>query len=446
MSASPSSSLDAGHTRAGFLSRLPILDGFRGRVRGQVLLLLCAMYFITYIDRVNIATTAPFIQRDLGLDNTELGLVFSAFAIPYAFFQIFGGYIGDRWGPKRVLAVVGLIWGISTIATGFATGLVSLFIARLLLGFGEGAAFPTATHAMAKWIPAEGRARAQGYVHAASRIANALTPAFVAVLITLYDWRLSFWVCGAISLVWTIYWLAKYHNSPSSHPKMTQQELSELSSDQLSEHRVPVPWGPLLKRILPVTFIDFCYGWSLWVFLSWIPSFFADRFGMNLKHFAFFTTIVLIAGVVGDAVGGILSDALVHRTSQPTARRVNLIVGLLGAFVFVIPVLLLSNVWLVAISLALSFFFLELTNSVLWTIPMDVDPQHAGLGGGIMNTGFGVAGIVSPLLFGLMLDLYGSWALPFAVSAVLLFVGAAVSLFINPRPLAQTSVPGTRAQ
>ncbi|HEX7386851.1 MAG TPA: MFS transporter [Castellaniella sp.] len=437
MSATPLS-ISAGRApRRGFLSRLSILDGFRGRVRGQVLLLLCAMYFITYIDRVNIATTAPFIQKDLGLDNTELGLVFSAFAIPYAFFQIFGGYIGDRWGPKRVLALVGLIWAVSTMATGFATGLVSLFAARLLLGFGEGAAFPTATNAMAKWVPAEGRARAQGYVHAASRIGNAITPALVAVLIALYDWRLSFWVCGSVSLIWTLVWIVKYHNSPAKHPGITQEELSELTPDQLSDHRVPIPWGPLLKRILPVTFVDFCYGWSLWVFLSWIPSFFADRFGMNLKHFAFFTTIVLIAGVIGDAMGGILSDTLVKRTSQTIARRTNLVVGLVGAFVFVMPVLFLSNVWMVAISLALSFFFLELTNSVLWAIPMDVDPQHAGLGGGIMNTGFGIAGIISPLLFGVMLDAYGTWTMPFAVSAALPFVGAAVSLFINPRPLAQ---------
>ncbi len=432
-----SSSMESPGKSGSFFSRLPILHGFQGRVRGQVLLLLCAMYFITYIDRVNIATTAPFIQKDLGLDNAQLGLVFSAFAIPYAFFQIFGGYIGDRWGPKKVLATVGVIWAAATAATGFAVGLVSLFIARLALGFGEGAAFPTATHAMAKWMPAEGRARAQGYVHAASRIGNAITPALVAVLISLYDWRLSFWFCGALSLIWTIVWLAKFHDSPSTHPRMTPKELSELTEDQVSEARVPVPWGPLLRRVLPVTFVDFCYGWSLWVFLSWIPSFFADRFGMNLKHFAFFTTIVLVAGVVGDAFGGILSDALVRHVNQPVARRTNLVVGLIGAFIFVMPVLFLSNVWLVAISLSLSFFFLELTNSALWAIPMDVDPQHAGLGGGLMNTGFGIAGVVSPLIFGILLDLYGKWTFPFAVSAALLFIGAGVSLFINPRPLPQ---------
>jgi MFS family permease len=437
MTTSSSGSLNS--DTGGFFSKLSILDGFRGRVRGRVLFLLCAMYFITYIDRVNISTAAPLIQKEFHFDNSELGLIFSAFAIPYAFFQIFGGYIGDRFGAKKVLTIVGFVWTAATVASGFAVGLASLFAARLALGFGEGAAFPTATHAMAKWMPAENRARAQGYVHSASRLGNAITPALVAGLVALYDWRLSFWVCGVLSLIWTVVWIVQFRDSPASHPQVTREELGELSNQGVEQGHVPVPWGPLLRRILPVTFIDFCYGWSLWVFLSWIPSFFADRFGMNLKHFAFFTTIVLIAGVVGDAVGGILSDTLVRHASQPVARRVNLVVGLIGAFVFVIPVLLLSNVWLVAISLALSFFFLELTNSVLWAIPMDVDPDHAGLGGGLMNTGFGIAGILSPILFGRMLDVYGSWTLPFAVSALLLFVGAAVSLFINPRPLAQVA-------
>lgn len=418
-------------------STTSILKGFRGRVRGQVLMLLCAMYFITYIDRVNIATTAPFIQTDLGLNNSELGLVFSAFAIPYAFFQIFGGYIGDRYGPRRVLGVVGVIWAAATAATGFATGLVSLFVARMALGFGEGATFPTATHAMAKWMPGDSRARAQGFTHAASRLGNAVTPLLVAGLIALYDWRLSFWVCGGLSLAWVLVWIVQFRDSPAKHPRMTSEELDELPRDQWSDEHRAVPWKALLKRILPVTFVDFCYGWSLWVFLSWIPSFFAKSYGLDLKHFAFFTTLVLIAGVIGDAVGGVWSDSLIHKTTLTRARRTNLVVGLIGAFVFIIPVLVFANIWIAASCLALSFFFLELTNSVLWAIPMDVSPEHAGLGGGLMNTGFGIAGIVSPLFFGVLLDLTNSWAVPFMVSAALLFIGAGTSFLINPTPLSE---------
>jgi sugar phosphate permease len=428
--------LDAQPTR-----RLSLRTAFIGRVRGKVLLLLCLMYFITYVDRVNISTAAPFIKDELGLSNTQLGLAMSAFAIPYAFFQIFGGMLGDRFGPRVVLGVVGVLWALSTAATGFAVGLVSLFAARLALGFGEGASFPTATHAMAKWMPPDRRGFAQGVTHSASRIGNAITPLVAAALISLYSWRLSFWIFGAISILWVIAWIWSFRDSPADHPKITEAELKELPEHQLTGHRTPIPWRALLPRILPVTFVDFCYGWTLWVFLTWLPSFFKGSYGLDLKDFAIFTTLVLLAGVVGDTMGGMISDALLRRTGNPkVARRTTLVVGLLGSFVFVVPTLFTHNLTLVAACLALAFFFLELNNAVLWAIPMDIAPQHAGTAGGLMNTGFGVAGILSPVVFGMLLDATGSWQVPFVVSAALLFIGAVAALRINPEPLPHETV------
>jgi sugar phosphate permease len=184
-----------------------LTEAFLGRVRGKVLLLLCLMYLITYIDRVNIATAAPFMQKDLGLSNTELGMALSAFSIPYAFFQIFGGMIGDRFGPRKVLGIVGFMWGLATIYTGFATGLLTLFAARLALGFSEGASFPTATHAMAKWLPEERRAFGQGITHSFSRLGNAIAPIFIALLIGVWGWRESFLVGGVVSMLWVLFWI-----------------------------------------------------------------------------------------------------------------------------------------------------------------------------------------------------------------------------------------------
>src|SRR6202162_3764005 len=132
------------------------------------------MYFILFVDRVNISTAAPLIARDLNLDNTQLGLAFSAFALPYALFQLIGGWIGDRFGAWLVLTACLVIVGLSTALTGAAGGLASLFGIRLAVGFGEGAAFPTATRAMASWTPASSWGFAQGVVHAAALICNAV--------------------------------------------------------------------------------------------------------------------------------------------------------------------------------------------------------------------------------------------------------------------------------
>src|SRR5580693_5218034 len=135
-----------------------------------VLALLCAMYFLYFVDRVSISTAAPLLKADLHISNTQLGVAFSAFAIPYAFFQLIGGWIGDRLGPRLTLVICCAIIGISTILTGAATGIASLFALRLALGFGEGAGFPTATRAMASWTPQRSWGFAQGIVHAFGRI------------------------------------------------------------------------------------------------------------------------------------------------------------------------------------------------------------------------------------------------------------------------------------
>src|SRR6476646_220007 len=157
-----------------------------------VLGLLCLMYLITYVDRVNIATAASEIRKELGLSNTQLGFVFSAFGYPYILFQVFGGWIGDRFGPRWTLLLCGVVWAAATILTGLASGLMMLFLARLLLGVGEGATFPVATRAMQNWTPVEKRGFAQGITHASARFGNAVTPPIVAALIVAVTWRGSF--------------------------------------------------------------------------------------------------------------------------------------------------------------------------------------------------------------------------------------------------------------
>src|SRR6476646_49449 len=153
-----------------------------------VLGLLCLMYLITYVDRVIIATAASEIRKELSLSNTQLGFVLSAFAYPYLLFQVFGGWVGDRFGPRLTLFVCGLIWAAATIFTGLAASLVTLFLVRVLLGVGEGATFPVATRAMQSWTPSGRRGFAQGITHAFARFGNAVTPPVVAALIASITW------------------------------------------------------------------------------------------------------------------------------------------------------------------------------------------------------------------------------------------------------------------
>src|SRR5437762_10526994 len=171
----------------------------------NVLALLCAMYFINYIVRVNVSTAAAVFQPELHLTNTQVGLIFSAFAYPYLAFQIAGGWVADLFGARRALTVFAIVWSAATVLMGLAHSLPGLIAGRVLLGMGV-SALPVATRAMSNWMPAEKRRFAQGITHAFARLGNALTPPLVAWLILLVSWRGSFVVIGTTSFLWAIMW------------------------------------------------------------------------------------------------------------------------------------------------------------------------------------------------------------------------------------------------
>jgi len=425
------------------LSKSSIAQRVGGRTPGIVLALLCVMYFILYVDRVNISTAPPLIQADLGISNVELGLAFSGFAYPYALFQLFGGWIGDRVGPRWMLTGCGLVVCAATALTGLVGGLGALFAARVALGFGEGAMFPTATSAMARWVPRGQWGFAQGVTHAFARLGNALTPPLIAGLIALASWRAAFIVLGAASLVWVAAWAWFFRDDPRDHWGITAAEVEALPPARPArQDRPAVPWRRLIRRILPVTAVDFCCGWTLWLFLSWIPSFFYKAYHLDLKNSALFAAGVFLAGVAGDAVGGVLSDAILRRTgSLASARGWVITGGLLGAAAFLVPILFTRDLTAVALCLSAAFFCAELVVAPIWSVPMDIAPQHAGTASGMMNLGFGVAGIVSPVAFGYVLDATGNWTYPFAASIVLLCAGAAIVPAMRPDDHFEETLP-----
>src|SRR5882672_9994218 len=408
-----------------------------GRVSAttKVLILICFMYGITYIDRVNVSTAASVFKQDLHLNNAQVGLVFSAFAYPYLFFQIIGGWVSDRFGARLTLTVSAIIWATATLLTGFVGSLAAMLVARVMLGFGEGATFPTATRAMSDWTVEGKRGFAQGITHSSARLGNALTPPLVAWLITLVTWRGSFILLGIISLAWAVVWLWYFRDDPGVHPGITPAELETLPRYARRKQRKndPVPWRRLTVRMLPVTAVYFCYAWTLWLYLAWIPSFFLHSYHLKLQDSAFFSAGVFFAGVVGNTLGGVLSDRILSRTgSRNKARRNLVVIGFLCSLTSMLPLLFVHNLSAAAIFLSLAFFFSEFTIGPMWAIPMDIAPRFAGSASGLMNTGTAFGAIISPLVFGFVIDKTGNWELPFIGSVVLLFVGAILAFWMKP--------------
>jgi MFS family permease len=403
------------------------------RATNHVLLLLCAMYFITYIDRVNVSTAAEAFGLEFGLSKTQLGFVFSAFAYPYLVFQIIGGWLGDRFGPRKTLTICATIWAGSTILTGLVGGFASLIATRVLLGLGEGATFPTATRAMSIWTSPTKRAFAQGITHAFARIGNAVTPPLVVWLIAVTSWRGSFVLLGIVSLIWVVWWALYFRDNPADHPKITQQELDELPAYGQAREKPKIPWGPLFKRMVPVIIVYFCYGWTLWLFLSWIPQYFLHSYGLNIKKMAIFSAGVFSAGVFGDYFGGVISDWLLHKTGNLNIARRNMVtVCMFCTLSSLIPLFFYRDAVIAAVCLSLGFFFAELCIGPMWSIPMDIAPRFSGTASGMMNTGSAAAAIVSPVVAGFIIDKTGNWELPFIGSMALMFLGCILAFRMRP--------------
>jgi MFS family permease len=363
-------------------------------------------------------------------------------------FQILGGWVGDKWGARKTLFVCGLIWASATVLTGLAGSLATLYLVRLMLGVGEGATFPVATRAMQSWTPPDRRGFAQGLTHSFSRVGNSITPPLVAYLVGVVSWRGSFVALGFGSLAWVFAWYWYFRDVPSEHAGITAEDMATLPNEGhgVVRKKVATPWGPLVRRMAPVTLVYFCYGWTLWLYLNWLPKYFVHEYNLDLKGSAVFSMLVFLAGVGGDYLGGVISDRILESTHDlRKARRDFVVASFAGSFVCMLPVFLTHNLTLIVISLAAAFFCAELTIGPMWSIPMDIAPRYSGTASGIMNTGSAVAAIISPIAFGYIVDWTGNWQLPFIGSLGLLLVGAAMAFTMHPERAFEPEPPVVRS-
>ena len=412
----------------------------RSKGRWYILALICLMYLITYLDRVNISAAAPIISKEYGFDKITMGAIFSAFVWAYALFQVPGGWLSDRFGARPVIGTIVAYWSVMTAATAAATGAASFIVLRFLFGIGEAGAFPGATRSMQLWYPREERGFVQGLTHSASRLGAAIAPPLVVFIMSLWGWRSVFYVCGVIGLFWSVWWYFSYRNLPEEHPMVNPEELKHIRGVDstgavkqafIERKAASVPWSTLLRspNMWAIMCAYFTYVYCLWIFLSWLPSYLFEFRHFTLIKVGLFASMPLFAGVIGDTVGGLATDWLLKKTGNTRlARRSVAIVGLLGCCSFIVPAALTGNAYTAIYCLTASMFFLECTIGPSWAVPMDAGGKYSGTVSGMMNMAGNFGGALSPLVFGFLVQ-YGNWQAPFIVAAVLLVIGAGVWAF-----------------
>ena len=405
------------------------------RVRHAVLWLTVAAYMITYMDRAVMSSAAPVIQKEFGFSMVTMGWILASFRLGYSLFQVPGGWLGDRIGPRRALALVVCWWSVFTSATALCWNAGSMVVTRFLFGAGEAGAFPIATRSLSRWMLPSERGYAQGVTHAGSRLGAALTPPLVVWLIAMYGWRSPFLLFGLLGLGWAAVWFIWYRDTPREHRSVNAAELALIHSGvgERSRLTTSVPWRAILRcrTLWYLSAMYFCYGYCHSMYFDWFPTYLNDARGFNLKQMGYFAALPLLAGTAGDLAGGWLSDLWFKRTGDVTrARR---FVGLAGfglAAAAIVPAALtdspITSVWFSCVAV----FGIELTVGATWAVPLDIGGDYAGSVSAVMNSCGSLGGTISPAIVGYIVHHVG-WTQPFLIASVMCLIAAMLYLKID---------------
>ncbi|WP_233272023.1 MFS transporter [Paraburkholderia acidiphila] len=419
----------------------------RSKARYRILGLLAVGTMINYLDRTVLGIAAPQLTKELGINAALMGLVFSAFSWSYVVAQIPGGVFLDRFGSKFTYWLSMTLWSMCTLAQGFISGVGALFACRLGLGAAESPCFPTNSRVVATWFPQSERAFATGTYTVGEYIGLAFFSPFLFALMGAYGWRSLFYVVGAVGIAFGAVWWFLYRE-PHEHPAANRAELDYIEAggglarherkadaQPASEKKQGFDWrmaGKLVRRrqLAGICLGQFAGNSTLVFFLTWFPTYLATERHMGWLKIGFFAIMPFIAASIGVMFGGTFSDWMLRRgISANVARKLPIIAGLLLASTIILANFVDSNVAVIAI-LSVAFFAQGMA-ALGWTLVSDIAPAGMlGLTGGIFNLAANLAGIITPLVVGLIVGATGSfvWALVFI--GVIALVGAASYIFI----------------
>ncbi|MGD0669457.1 MAG: MFS transporter [Bryobacteraceae bacterium] len=407
------------------------------RVRYWVIVFAVTLAIITYIDRVSISYAALFIRRDLHLSSDQMGWAFGAFGLAYALFEMPGGYLGDRLGPRSVLLRIVLWWSFFTAATGRAWNLVSITTTQFLFGAGEAGCFPNLTKAFTTWLPAREKVRAQGIMWLSARWGGAFTPPLVALVMGFVGWRNAFALFGLVGVLWAVLFYRWYRNDPRDNARLNDAERRLLSqSATLATGHGDVPWGKLVRSrqvwMLCWQYFSLSYGW--YFYITWLPTYLREARHLQMSSTAWFGILPLFFGGLGNPASVVAGGWLRRRNVSVTwARRIMASLGFAGAASFLVFSTTRTDALPATLSIAMASFCNDLVMPCAWGAAMDVGGKFAGTLSGAMNMWGNFAGFVAPVVIGYLLRwTHSDWNLTFYVSAGVYLTGIIFWMLLDP--------------
>lgn len=415
------------------------------RVRWNILALIFVISTITYLDRVNISIAARYITTQYGLTDVQMGKIFSAFILAYGLFQVPGGWLGDRFGPRVVLAAAVVWWSAFTSLTALPhwfslalTPVWSLMLIRFCLGAGEAAAWPNFNRTIANWIPAKERGFAASVPLTGGSLGAAVAPPLIAFVMLKFGWEESFHLCAAIGVVAAFGWYAYVRNTPEEHPGVNSAELSLIAREPQVKPLAPkTPWKAIFtNRNAWLLFLSaMTCGYLVYIYMSWFYVYLVEERKLSLLKGSVFTTGPFIAMSLMTPVGGILSDRLTRRFGKTIGRRAISMSGMIISGITLYIGVHTPNINVAIIGLSVGAGAIYFALAAHWATTIDVSKEHAGTVSGIMNWGGNMGGMVSPILTPILVKEWG-WKPALDIAGAIILCGAFIWLLVEPeRPL-----------
>lgn len=431
----------------------------RTQVRFFLSFLLFILSGVAFLDRTNISIAGLQISSEYGLGNQHLGWIFSAFLVGYAGFQIPAGWLAARFGPRRVLALGVLWWGVVTeitalLPTGMSHAVAILIAIRFALGAGESVVYPAANQFVARWIPQQERGFVNGLIFAGVGAGSGLTPPLLTWLITNHGWRAAFWFSALIGCLAGILWWYAARDTPEEHPAVSSSELQKIQDGLEAFQADPTPaeavahksdqtgisWGAIFhRRDLAALMVGyFSFGYIAWIFFSWFFLYMAQVRGFDLKASARFAMLPFLSMTIFCLAGGALSDRLTRSYGLRVGRCALAALALSFTGAFLVVGSQVHSPSLAGLILAGGAGTLYLSQSSFFSVSVDIAGRSSGVFSSIVNMGGQIGGAVTASLTPWIAQHFG-WTSSFGAAAVLALIGAFCWLVVHPeRPLETT--------
>jgi len=410
-------------------------------IRWRILAILILASFVSYVLRYNLSTAAPAMMEDLALSVIEWGWILAAFNIGYALFQIPGGVMGDRLGPRRALTIIAIMWGVLTLATTLIPGqasashwliIGSLMAVRFLVGVAHAPIFPVVNSSVVRWFPKGSWGLPAGLSSTGLTLGVAASAPILAWTVPTYGWRMSFVFLTPIAFIVAALWWWYSRDDPAKHDSVNQAEVALIMQGRESDTEEVGSWLQVVKdrNVLLLTLSYACMSYTYYIVFNWFFFYLVEIREFSLGDAGWVTAAQWISGAIGAALGGWLCDRLCRRYGLKWGCRWPIVIGMVASGALLVAGAINPNPSVAVAMLALCFFFNQTVEGPYWAASIAIGDKQAGAAGGVMNTGGNGMGAVNAVLVAWIATAFG-WTFAIAMGAVFAIVGAGLILLVD---------------